>query len=156
MRKSLCLLPLALGTFGLGMTEYVMMGILPDVAKTMQVSIPTAGHFISAYALGVVVGSILLVIFGRNKPLKQVLIVLASIFTIANLLSAFADNYYIYCLLRFIAGFPHGAFFGVGAIVAQKLADKGKVNQAISIMVSGMTVANLAGIPAGTYLSHNF
>lgn len=156
MRKSLCLLPLALGTFGLGMTEYVMMGILPDVAKTMQVSIPVAGHFISAYALGVVVGSILLVIWGRNKPLKQVLLVLASIFTVANLLSAFADNYYIYCLLRFIAGFPHGAFFGVGAIVAQKLADKGKVNQAIAVMVSGMTVANLAGIPAGTYLSHNF
>lgn len=156
MRKSLCLLPLALGTFGLGLTEYVMMGILPDIAKSMQVSITMAGHFISLYALGVVAGSVLLVIIGRNKPLKTVLLALATIFTVANLLSAFAPNYYLFCPLRFIAGLPHGAFFGVGAIVAQKLADKGKANQAVAYMVSGMTVANLAGIPIGTYLSHNF
>lgn len=156
MRKSKCLLPLALGTFGLGMTEFVMMGILPDTAKAMGVSIPAAGNFISFYALGVVFGSILLVIFGRKKPLKNILLTLVGIFTFANLLSAFANQYHILCALRFIAGLPHGAFFGVGSIVADKLADNGKGTQAIATMVSGMTIANLAGIPFGTYISHNF
>lgn len=156
MKRSLCLLPLSLGTFGLGMTEFVMMGILPDVAKSMNVSIPKAGSFISFYAIGVVVGSVLLILLGRTKPLKNILIVLVSIFIIANTLSAFSDNYYIMCLLRFIAGLPHGAFFGVGSIIAEKLADRGKGTQAVAVMVAGMTIANLAGIPLGTYVSHNF
>lgn len=156
MRKSTCLLPLALGTFGLGMTEFVMMGILPDTAKTMGVTIPQAGNFISFYALGVVFGSILLVIFGRTKPLKTLILTLVSIFTAANLMAALANNYYVLCALRFIAGLPHGAFFGVGSIVADKLADNGKGNQAVATMVSGMTIANLMGIPFGTFLSHNF
>lgn len=156
MRKSQCLLPLALGTFGLGLTEYVMMGILPDVAKTLNCSIPMAGNFISLYALGVVFGSILLVIIGRTRPLKQILIALAVIFTVANLALVVAPNYYVFCALRFIAGLPHGAFFGVGAIAAGKLCDKGKTNQAVATMVSGMTIANLLGIPFGTFLSHNF
>ncbi len=156
MRKANCLLPLALGTFGLGLTEYVMMGILPDTAKSMNCSIPMAGNFISMYALGVVFGSILLVVIGRTKPLKQILITLVSIFTLANLTSAFAQNYHIFCLLRFIAGLPHGAFFGVGAIAAGKLCEKGKTNQAVATMVSGMTIANLFGIPMGTFISHNF
>lgn len=156
MRKSKCLLPLALGTFGLGMTEYVMMGILPDTAKSMGVSIPAAGNFISFYALGVVFGSVLLVLSSRTKPLKDILLVLVSIFTISNLLAAFASNYHILCLIRFISGLPHGAFFGVGAIVADKLADCGKSNQAVATMISGMTIANLAGIPFGTFISHNF
>lgn len=155
MRKSLCLLPLTFGTFGLGLTEYVMMGILPDVAKTLNCSIPLAGNFISLYALGVVFGSIILTIIGRNKPLKQVLVVLVSIMLIANLLLAFAPNYLTFCTLRFIAGLPHGAFFGIGAIAAGKLCEKGKTNQAVATMVSGMTVANLVGIPFGTFLSHN-
>ena len=132
------------------------MGILPDTAKAMGVTIPAAGNFISFYALGVVFGSILLVMFGRNKSLKNVLIALVSVFTIANLLTAFANNYFVFCLLRFIAGLPHGAFFGVGAIVADKLADRGKGNQAVATMVSGMTISNLAGIPFGTFISHNF
>ncbi len=156
MRKSICLLPLAFGTFGLGMSEFVMMGILPDTAKAMNVSIPAAGNFISMYALGVVFGSILLICFGRAKPLKNIIFTLVSIFTIANLLLSVAGNYHIFSILRFIAGLPHGAFFGVGAIVADKLADRGKANQAVAIMVSGMTVANLIGIPLGTFLSHNF
>ena len=156
MRKSTCLLPLALGTFGLGMTEFVMMGILPDIAKSMSISIPAAGNFISMYALGVVFGSILLVIFGRTRPLKQLLIILVSVFTAANLISAFAVNYHIFCALRFIAGLPHGAFFGVGAIAAGKLSDAGRKNQAVATMVSGMTIANLFGIPLGTFISHNF
>ena len=156
MRKTMCLLPLALGTFGLGMSEYVMMGILSDTAKSMGVSIPAAGNFISLYALGVVFGSILLVIFGRTQPLKKILLTLATIFTTANLLAALANNYHVLCGLRFIAGLPHGAFFGIGSIVADKLADKNKVTQAVATMVSGMTIANLGGIPIGTFISHNF
>lgn len=156
MRKSLCLLPLALGTFGLGMAEFVMMGVLPDVANTMNISIPKAGNFISYYALGVVFGSILLVLIGRTKPLKTILIWLMSIFTLANLIIAFVNNYHLFCLMRFIAGLPHGAFFGVGAIAAGRLCEQSKQNQAVAIMVAGMTVANLLGIPSGTFISHHF
>lgn len=156
MKKSLCLLPLALGTFGLGMSEFVMMGVLPDVANSMNVSIPKAGNFISYYALGVAFGSILLVLIARTKPLKTILLWLMSIFTIANLIISFVDNYYLFCLMRFVSGLPHGAFFGVGAIAAGKLCEQSKQNQAVAIMVAGMTVANLLGIPSGTFISHHF
>lgn len=155
MRKSTCLLPLALGTFGLGLTEYVMMGILPDTALAMKVSIPQAGSFISMYALGVVAGAVLLVVIARTKPLKTILLWLMSIFTIANLATAFVGNYHLFCAIRFIAGLPHGAFFGVGAISAGRLCEYGKENQAVATMIAGMTVANLLGIPFGTFISHN-
>lgn len=155
MRKSICLLPLALGTFGLGLTEYVMMGILPDTAQAMKVSIPQAGNFISLYALGVVAGAILLVVIAHTKPLKTILLWLMSIFTIANLATAFVGNYHLFCAIRFIAGLPHGAFFGVGAISAGRLCEHGRENQAVATMVAGMTVANLLGIPFGTFISHN-
>lgn len=155
MRKSTCLLPLALGTFGLGLTEYVMMGILPDTALAMKVSIPQAGSFISMYALGVVAGAVLLVVIARTKPLKTILLWLMSIFTIANLATAFVGNYHLFCAIRFIAGLPHGAFFGVGAISAGRLCEHGKENQAVATMIVGMTVANLLGIPFGTFISHN-
>lgn len=155
MRKSTCLLPLALGTFGLGLTEYVMMGILPDTALAMKVSIPQAGSFISMYALGVVAGAVLLVVIARTKLLKTILLWLMSIFTIANLATAFVGNYHLFCAIRFIAGLPHGAFFGVGAISAGRLCEHGKENQAVATMIAGMTVANLLGIPFGTFISHN-
>ena len=154
MRKSTCLLPLALGTFGLGLTEYVMMGILPDTALAMKVSIPQAGSFISMYALGGA-GAVLLVVIARTKPLKTILLWLMSIFTIANLATAFVGNYHLFCAIRFIAGLPHGAFFGVGAISAGRLCEHGKENQAVATMIAGMTVANLLGIPFGTFISHN-
>ena len=155
MRKSTCLLPLALGTFGLGLTEFVMMGILPDTALAMKVSIPQAGSFISMYALGVVAGAVLLVVIARTKPLKTILLWLMSIFTIANLATAFVGNYHLFCAITFIAGLPHGAFFGVGAISAGRLCEHGRENQAVATMVAGMTVANLLGIPFGTFISHN-
>lgn len=155
MRKSTCLLPLALGTFGLGLTEFVMMGILPDTALAMKVSIPQAGSFISMYALGVVAGAVFLVVIARTKPLKTILLWLMSIFTIANLATAFVGNYHLFCAIRFIAGLPHGAFFGVGAISAGRLCEHGRENQAVATMVAGMTVANLLGIPFGTFISHN-
>lgn len=152
MKRSLCLLPLALGTFGLGMSEYVMMGILPDTAKAMNVSIPAAGNFISLYALGVVAGAVLLVLIARTKPLKTILLWLMGIYTAANLLTAFAGNYHVFCLIRFTAGLPHGAFFSIGAIAAGKLCGKEKENQAVATMVAGMTTANLLGIPLGTMI----
>lgn len=153
IKKSL--ISLAFGTFGLGMAEFVMMGILPDVAKTMNISIPSAGHFISAYALGVAFGAIVLVFAARKKPLKNILLALVSIHIIGNLLTAITPNYFSMLITRFISGLPHGGFFGIGSIVAGKIADKGKGSQAVATMVAGMTVANLMGIPLGTFISHN-
>ena len=150
MKKSL--IALAFGTFGLGIAEFVMMGILPDVAKALNISIATAGHLISAYAIGVCVGAPLLII-ARKYPLKNILLVLVSMIMLGNIIAASAPNYWILMLGRFISGLPHGAYFGVGSIVAEKLADKGKGSEAVSIMIAGMTVANLFGVPLGTSLS---
>lgn len=151
MKKSLT--TLAFGTFGLGMNEFVMMGILPFIAKDFDISIPSAGHLISAYALGVCFGAPLIVMFTRNWPLKRILILLLTIYTIASGLLAICPNYYSMLPVRFIAGLPHGAYFGVGSIVADKLSREGKSTFAVAIMCSGMTVANLIGIPLGTYIA---
>lgn len=154
MKKSL--LALALGGLGIGVTEFTIMGMLPDVAKDLQVSIPEAGYLISAYALGVVVGAPLLVV-GLNKfsPTK-ILIILMALFTIFNGLSIIAPDYNFLLASRFIAGLPHGAFFGVGSVVASRLADKGKEAQAVATMFSGLTIANLLGVPIGTYIGHHY
>ena len=150
MKKSL--IALAFGTLGLGIAEFVMMGILPDVARDLGISIATAGHLISAYALGVCVGAPMLII-ARKYPLKHILLVLVGIMMAGNLCASLAPNYWVLMLGRFISGLPHGAYFGVGSIVAEKLADKGKGSEAVSIMIAGMTVANLFGVPLGTALS---
>ena len=150
MKKSL--IALAFGTLGLGIAEFVMMGILPDVAKDLGISIPTAGHFISAYALGVCVGAPVLTL-ARKYPLKHILLVLVTLIMIGNICAAMAPNYWVLLIARFISGLPHGAYFGVGSIVAERLADKGKGSEAVSIMIAGMTIANLFGVPLGTSLS---
>lgn len=150
MKKSL--IALAFGTLGLGIAEFVMMGILPDVAKDLNISIPAAGHFISAYALGVCAGAPILTL-ARKYPLKHVLLVLVALIMFGNICAAMAPNYWVLLAARFISGLPHGAYFGVGSIVAEKLADKGKGSEAVSIMVAGMTIANLFGVPLGTSLS---
>ena len=147
MKKSL--IALAFGTLGLGIAEFVMMGILPDVAKDLGISIPTAGHFISAYALGVCVGAPVLTL-ARKYPLKHILLVLVTLIMIGNICAAMAPNYWVLLAARFISGLPHGAYFGVGSIVAEKLADKGKGSEAVSIMIAGMTIANLFGAPASS------
>ncbi|UFH53850.1 MFS transporter [Spirosoma sp. KNUC1025] len=152
MKKSL--LPLAVGGFGIGMTEFVMMGVLPDIANTLHISIPVAGHLISSYALGVVLGAPLLVGIAGNYPPKKILLGLMALFTCFNVLSAFAPNYEIMMITRLLSGLPHGAFFGVGAVVASRLAGKGKEAQAISMMFAGLTVANIIGVPLGTYIGH--
>ncbi|OYX83711.1 MAG: hypothetical protein B7Y83_10555 [Flavobacteriales bacterium 32-34-25] len=154
MKKSL--LSLALGGLTIGITEFVMMGILPDIAKNLNISIPVAGHLISAYALGVVIGAPLLVIITRNYPPKKTLLILAMMITAFNSLSIIAPNYEFLFAVRLLSGLPHGAFFGVGAVVASRLADKGKEAQAISVMFAGLTIANLLGVPVGTYIGHHF
>ncbi|MCM5664163.1 MFS transporter [Galbibacter mesophilus] len=150
------LLALAIGGFGIGMTEFVIMGILPDVANALKISIPQAGHFISAYALGVVVGAPLLSAYGNKFAPHKMLLYLMVWFTIFNTASAFANNYYMLLTARFLSGLPHGAFFGIGAVVAGRLAKDGKAAKAIATMFSGLTVANVIGVPIGTYVGHHF
>jgi DHA1 family arabinose polymer transporter-like MFS transporter len=150
------LLPLALGGLTIGITEFVMMGLLPDIAKDLNISIPTAGHLISAYAIGVVVGAPLLVIAGRNYPPKKMLLAMAAMLTVFNALSIVAQGYHMVLATRFLSGLPHGAFFGVGAVVASRLAVKGKEAQSVAVMFSGLTVANVVGVPLGTYIGHNY
>lgn len=150
------LLALAIGGFGIGLTEFVIMGILPDIATSFNISIPAAGHFISAYALGVVIGAPILTGLGSKWPAHKVLLALMLWFTVFNTLSAFATGYNSFIILRFLSGLPHGAFFGIGAVVAGKLSKKGKEAQGIAIMFSGLTFANLLGVPLGTYLGTYF
>lgn len=151
MKKSL--IALAFGTLGLGIAEFTMMGLLPYVASDLNVSIPTAGHFISAYALGVCCGAPIL-LWARKYPLKHILLGLVVLMLVGNLCAAVAQGYWMLLVSRFISGLPHGAYFGVASIVAGKLADDGKGAEAVSIMIAGMTVANLFGVPLGTSLSH--
>ncbi len=154
MKKSL--LALALGGLGIGITEFSMMGMLPDVAQSLRVSIPEAGYLITAYALGVVIGApLLVVVMNRFSPLKT-LIILMGLFTLFNGLCLIAPDYGLLLVSRFISGLPHGAFFGVGSVIASRLADKGKEAQAVATMFSGLTVANLLGVPLGTYIGHQF
>lgn len=154
MKKSL--FSLLLGGLTIGITEFVMMGLLPDIASDLNITIPVAGYLISAYALGVVIGAPLIVIIARNAPPKKILLILAAMLTVFNSLSIIAPSYNFLFISRLLSGLPHGAFFGVGAVVATRLAEKGKEAQAISIMFSGLTIANLAGVPVGTYIGHNY
>lgn len=150
------LVPLALGGLGIGTTEFVMMGLLPDIARDFQISIPVAGHLISAYAAGVVIGAPLLVAISGNFGPKKILLALMSIFTLFNGLSIIAPGSTSLLVIRLLAGLPHGAFFGVGSVVASRLADKGKEARAISMMFAGLTLANLLIVPLGTYVGHHY
>lgn len=151
MKKSL--IALAFGTLGLGISEFTMMGLLPYVADDFSIGIPTAGHLISAYAIGVFCGAPLLLVMRRAR-LKDILLGLAAVMFIGNMGAAAAPSYGILLAARFVSGLPHGAYFGVASIVASRLADEGKGTQAVSIMIAGMTVANLFGVPLGTSLGH--
>ncbi|PZR23114.1 MAG: MFS transporter [Citrobacter freundii] len=149
-------IPLALGGLGIGTTEFAIMGLLPDIAGSLNVSIAEAGILISAYALGVVVGAPLLIGYTVKQRPKRVLIWLMILFTIFNGLSIISPNYYFMMGARFLSGLPHGAFFGAGTVVASKLASKGKEARYISYMFSGLTIANLAMVPLVTYVGHTF
>lgn len=150
------ILPLAIGGLGIGTTEFTVMGLLPDIAKSLQISIPEAGHLISAYAMGVVIGAPILIGYSVKFPPKKVLITLMVIFTLFNALSAIAPDYTTMLMIRFLSGLPHGAFFGVGTVVAARMAGKGKEAFYISLMFTGLTVANLAMVPLVTYIGHTF
>ncbi len=151
MKKSL--LALAIGTFALGIAEFGMMGILSDVASGVHIDIVKAGHLISAYSTGVAVGAPGL-IFLRRMPLRKLLLLLAAVIAVGNALTALAPGYALLLCGRFISGLPHGAFFGAGAIVCARLADKGHGATAVAVMVGGMTVANLVGVPGATAISN--
>ncbi|WP_405954810.1 MFS transporter [Streptomyces phaeochromogenes] len=151
----LALLALAVGAFGIGTTEFVMMGLLPDVADDLGISIPSAGHLVSAYAIGVVIGAPLLAAVTARMSRRKVLIGLMVLFVVGNTLSAFAPDHHSLLAARFLSGLPHGAFFGVGAVVATGLVPAERKARAVSMMFLGLTVANIAGVPAATLVGQN-
>jgi DHA1 family inner membrane transport protein len=151
----LALLALAISAFGIGTTEFVMMGLLPNVADDLGTSVPTAGYLVSAYALGVVLGAPLLTAVGSRVPRKRMLLLLMALFTLGNLASALAPGFGWLVAGRFLAGLPHGAFFGVGAVVAARLVGEGRQARGVATMFLGLTVANIVGVPAATLLGQH-
>ncbi|CAM5537678.1 MFS transporter [Streptomyces albus] len=151
----LALLALAVSAFGIGTTEFVMMGLLPNVADDLGTSVPTAGYLVSAYAIGVVLGAPLLAGLGSRVPRKKMLLLLMALFTVGNLASALAPDFGWLLAGRFLAGLPHGAFFGVGAVVATRLVAEGRQARAVATMFLGLTVANIVGVPAATLLGQH-
>ena len=147
---------LALGTFGLGMAEFGIMGVLTELARDTGISIPSAGNMISFYAFGVVIGAPIVALFSGKFSLKTTLLFLVAMCAVGNALFTFSTSYFWLALGRLISGFPHGAIFGVGAIILSKIAPPGKVTVAVAGMIAGMTVANLVGVPLGTWLGHQF
>ncbi|MFK4269353.1 MFS transporter [Streptomyces milbemycinicus] len=152
----LALLALAIGAFGIGTTEFVIMGLLPEVADEFHVSIPTAGYATTGYGLGVAVGAPLLTLLGTRLTRKQMLVMLMGLFIAGNLLSALAPAFLLLLAGRVLASFAHGAFFGIGAVVAADLVAPHKRAQAIATMFTGLTVANVIGVPMGTWIGQTF
>ncbi|MFV5237434.1 MFS transporter AraJ [Enterobacter mori] len=147
---------LALGTFGLGMAEFGVMGVLTELAKDTGISIPSAGNMISFYAFGVVIGAPIVALFSSRFSLKSTLLFLVAMCVIGNALFSLSHSYVGLATGRLISGFPHGAIFGVGAIILSKIAPPGKVTVAVAGMIAGMTVSNLVGVPLGTWLGHEY
>jgi len=143
---------LALGGFAIGTTEFVAMGLLPQIAHGVAVSVPAGGHVVSAYAVGVVVGAPLLAGLGARLPRRTLLVGLMAAFAAGNLLSALAPTYGFLLAARFVTGLPHGAYFGVAALVAADLAGPERRARAVSRVLLGLSVANVVGVPAATWL----
>ncbi len=150
------LLPLTMGGFSIGMTEFLMMGVLPDVASSLSISIPTAGHLIAIYAFGVVIGAPLMMALSQKFSPKRILAGLMFLFAAFNILFSIAPTYHLLLFARFMSGLPHGAFFGVGAVVATQLAPPGKGASAVAVMFTGLTLATILGVPIGTFIGHHF
>ncbi|MFT3874612.1 MAG: MFS transporter [Nocardioides sp.] len=151
----LALLTLAIGGFAIGTTEFVTMGLLPDIAAGVGVSIPQAGHVISAYALGVVVGAPLLAYFGAGLPRRSLLVGLMAVYALFNLVSALAPGFASLTVARFVDGLPHGGYFGVASLVAAELAPVGRKGRAVASVMLGLSVANVVGVPAATWLGQS-
>lgn len=143
---------LAVTSFVIGTTEFVIMGLLPEVAKDLRVSIPAAGLLVTGYAMGVVIGAPILAILTARLPRKPVLIGLAAMFVVGNLFCAIAPNYWTLMIARVITAFGHGAYFGIGSVVAASLVPRNQRASAMALMFAGLTLANILGVPAGTAL----
>src|ERR1700760_2732770 len=154
MRKSI--LALTIAAFGIGTSEYVIMGLLPDLAQSFHISIPKAGVIVSAYALSVTFGSPLVALALSKQERKRSLIILMSIFLLGNICCALSTNFALMLAARILTALCHGAFFGTGSIVAANLVPREKRAQAITTMFSGLTLANVLGVPAGTAIGHIF
>lgn len=150
------LITLALGAFGIGLTEFVILGLLPDVATDFSVSIPVAGYLVSGYALSVAFGGVFVTALAAGRNRRNVLAVLMVLFIVGNLISAVAGTYAVMLLGRIVAALCHGAFFGIGAVLAADLVAAHRRAAAISIMFAGLTTANVLGVPFGTFLGQSF
>jgi DHA1 family inner membrane transport protein len=150
------LLALALGGFGIGLTEFVILGLLPEVAADFAVSIPVAGYLVSGYALSVAGGGVLVTAMTASLKPKNVLCALMVLFIFGNLISAIADTYAVMMAGRIVAALCHGAFFGIGAVLAADLVTPDRKARAISIMFAGLTIANVLGVPMGTFLGQQY
>ncbi|WP_041458023.1 MFS transporter [Pantoea ananatis] len=150
------LLALALSAFAIGTTEFVIMGLLPEVANDLRVSIPSAGWLISGYALGVAIGAPIMALLTAKLPRKKTLILLMVIFIIGNLLCALAYSYNLLMLARVITALCHGAFFGIGSVVAASLVSADRQASAVALMFTGLTLANVLGVPLGTWFGQLF
>jgi DHA1 family inner membrane transport protein len=152
----LALLALAIGAFGIGTTEFGIMGLLPEVAGEFGVTIPTAGLLVTGYALGVLVSAPLMTVLGTRVPRNRMLMLLMGLFTIGNLTSALAPSFGVMFAGRIVASLAHGAFFGIGSVVAADLVAPQKKAGAIAMMFTGLTVANVIGVPMGTLVGQHF
>jgi MFS transporter, DHA1 family, inner membrane transport protein len=150
------LLALAVAAFGIGTSEFIIMGLLPNLAQDLRVSIPKAGALVTAYALSVTLGSPIVAIATARLERKRALLLLLGIFTLGNLACATAPNYPLLMLARVLTALSHGAFFGIGSVVASNLVPRNQRAQAIALMFSGLTLANVLGVPAGTALGQAF
>jgi DHA1 family inner membrane transport protein len=145
------LLALAIGAFGIGTTEFVVMGMLPEIADDLGVSVSAVGILISAYAVGVVIGAPTLTALGLRFTPRQTLIALMVVFVVGNALAALAPSYGLLAAARVLTALAHGSFFGVGAVAARRLVPPDRATSAISLMVTGLTLANVIGVPLGTF-----
>ncbi|CUR60932.1 Arabinose efflux permease family protein [metagenome] len=148
----LAVLALGMGGFAIGTTEFVTMGLLPQISRGVDVTIPTGGHVISAYAVGVVVGAPVLAFLGARLPRRALLVALMAAFAVGNGVSALATSYEQLMVARFAAGLPHGAYFGVASLVAASMARPSRKGRAVSQVMLGLSVANVLGVPAATVL----
>ncbi|WP_040794689.1 MFS transporter [Nocardia higoensis] len=150
------MLALAAGGFGIGTTEFVIMGLLPDIAAAFSVSEPTAGHAVSAYALGVVAGAPLIAALCARVPRKRLLLALMVAFTLGNVATVLAPAFPALVIARFVAGLPHGAYFGVAMLAAATLAPAGQRAKAVAAVMLGLSIANVVGVPAATWLGQHY
>jgi DHA1 family inner membrane transport protein len=148
-------LSLAVGSFAIGTGEFSIMGLLPDVAEHLGIDVPTAGHVISSYALGVVIGSPIIAILAARMPRRALLLVLMALFALGNIASALANSYSTLMIARFLSGVPHGAYFGVACLVAASMVPAGQRAQAVGRVMLGLTVATLVGTPFATWMGQN-